>query len=83
MQMKLDFTTPTKKGLKLDEDKENTTASEMQPPPTKRLKAKRCLFGASDPGRVRDLLQQELDSILKVSFFLRLKREKATLSTYH
>jgi len=65
MQMKLDFTTPTKKGLKLEENKENST-SEMQPP-TKRLKAKRCLFGASDPGRVRDLLQQELDSILKDS----------------
>ena len=73
MQMKLDFTTPTKKELKLDEDKENTSSGSemmMQPPPTKRLKAKRCLFGASDPGRVRDLLQQELDSILKVSFFL-------------
>ena len=68
--MKLDFSTPTKKEFKLDDDKENTTASEMQPPPTKRLKAKRCLFGASDPGRVRDLLQQELDSILKVSFSL-------------
>ena len=65
MQMKLDFSTPKKRPTKLNlEDKENKEST----PPIKRLKAKRCLFGASDPGRVRDLLQRELDSILKVKF---------------
>ena len=36
--------------------------------PIRKIKAKRCLFGKSDPGIVREMLQKELDTILKVKF---------------
>ena len=36
--------------------------------PIRKIRAKRCLFGKSDPGIVREMLQKELDTILKVRF---------------
>ena len=38
--------------------------------PIRKIRAKRCLFGKSDPGIVREMLQKELDTILKVRFHL-------------
>ena len=34
----------------------------------RKIRAKRCLFGKSDPEIVREMLQKELDTILKVRF---------------
>ena len=39
--------------------------------PIRKIRAKRCLFGKSDPGIVREMLQKELDTILKVRFDLK------------
>lgn len=38
---------------------------EKENQPIRKIRAKRCLFGKSDPGIVREMLQKELDIILK------------------
>ena len=65
MQLKLDFSTPPRTPKKKSQNASRGEEKENQIP---RMKAKRCLFGKSDPVKVRELLQNEIDSILKVSF---------------